>query len=84
MTFPKNSAFSQKRGSLDITPYEPIIGSTKRLDVAEVPNQTLERWYAVLNDFVATARRTSGYGNGADLPQEIEDLRDEVYSYLRG
>ena len=85
--FPRNSAFDRERFEEDFeeamkTPYPQIVGSSKRLDVTEVPHEALERWYATLNDFVSSGRlRRASFQEVSD---GLEELRDEVYSYLRG
>lgn len=56
-----------------VTRPEPVAAS----DATPVPNARLEEWYRILNGYVD--------GNPYYLdPEIIEDLRDEMYSYLRG
>lgn len=84
MNFPRNSAFTSDphdhRGVLKLTPppSEPVIGSTRRLGVTEVPNETLESWYNDLDDFTREVEQVGGD------TEAIGKLRDQVYSYLRG
>lgn len=90
--FPKDSAFSGpafERGVRELfRKTEAAIHEQEHQGDVLVPNRQLEEWYASLNEI----------GRSLDLPREhvvaadrvhsaadeIERLRDQVYSYLRG
>jgi hypothetical protein len=55
-------------------------GSTKKLDVVEVPYDQLERWYRELDALGGHAAGRYGSKGDSDL---LKDIRDEVYAYLR-
>lgn len=81
--FPKNSYFETRtpleRGIVSLpkkSADEPVLGATKKLGVVEIPVEQLENWYAILNDLHRTA---SDKGN-----DDLLEVRDQVYSYLRG
>jgi len=81
--FDKNSAFNP-REELAFDPYSPppaTVAATGGSD-PEVPEDTLERWYEVIN---TTLERMSNlrYADSMTEP-DLEAVRDEIYSYLRG
>jgi hypothetical protein len=55
---------------------EPEVKDQTEPNGTEISYSELERWYRILNELV-----------GDDLPEvseDIRELRDEIYSYLRG
>ena len=75
MGFPKNSAFNPPKMRTNVIPNTTVKQSASPI----VDINTLERWYHVLNQQL---------GHDDSLPplvrEEITQVRDEVYSYLRG
>lgn len=77
--FSKTSAFDSSDFHTPVGPKKPVPKVIKPPDTTEVPAIVLERWYAALNDLITNPPlRTSAHREG------FEELRDEIYSYLRG
>lgn len=84
MTFPPDSHFNRPEHTLPPaahrTPSPTIeierVRPARNSDVRDVPINRLEDWYRTLNEHVVS---DSDPGNDV-----LEDLRDEIYSYLRG
>jgi hypothetical protein len=78
--FPRDSPFNQQPSrAIPLPQRETVqVGATYRTDVVEVPIETLESWYSILDDL----RSRSPLRTSAIL-EELIDLRDEIYRYLR-
>jgi hypothetical protein len=85
MTFPSDSPFySRPEHTHPPLAYvtaspgtaSPIPMPSNSLDDTLVPRAHLEEWYRTLNEYVV-----SDSDPGGDV---LEDLRDQIYSYLRG
>lgn len=74
MTFPTNSPFLPHQLPLvDIAPKPRL--PIPAIDTTPVPYSVLEDWYRLIDESI----------NGFPLSTaDAEDLRDEIYSYLRG
>jgi hypothetical protein len=74
MTFPPDSPFNRPDHTLP--PQAHRTPPPIEEDMAKVPMPRIEDWYRVLNEYVV-----ADTDPGNDV---LEDLRDEIYSYLRG
>lgn len=80
MAFPPESAFNQDPGEYISQELKPKEAAPTKRPTAQVP---FERWYFELNDVLTTMKDQHDQGISEETEQ-LEDLRDEIYSYLRG
>lgn len=90
MAFPRGSAFAQDpTRRVDLAPpyvaprppRQPVASTA--VGLTEIPRQSLEDIYDRLNRLAASSSRmASGYAR-TDLTDEIEEVRDMVYAWLR-
>lgn len=83
MGFPKYSAFQQAEDgpTVPVRISKPVIHSGPQTEVS-VPLEVLGRWYDNINEQVMIERVESS--SKSNDPDALEDLRNEIYSYLRG